>query len=65
MVGSDVPVFIPPRKRQTTKKTNGTQNYVDHIVSVKNHLNGTSKIRQIDNKNLIFIDSHQEVTDTT
>lgn len=36
MVGSDlsVPVFIPPRKRQTTKKPNGTQNYVDHIVSV-------------------------------
>lgn len=36
MVGTDlsVPVFIPPRKRQTTKKSNGTQNYVDHIVSV-------------------------------
>ncbi|XP_037047527.1 uncharacterized protein LOC119082198 [Bradysia coprophila] len=35
MVGSDLslPVFIPPRKRQTTKKPNGTQNYVDHIVS--------------------------------
>ncbi|XP_055923166.1 transmembrane protein 169 isoform X1 [Eupeodes corollae] len=30
------PVFIPPRKRQTSKKTNGTQNYVDHIVAVQN-----------------------------
>lgn len=41
MVGSDisVPVFIPPRKRQTTKKSNGTQNYVDHIVSVCVHEN--------------------------
>lgn len=27
------PVFVPPRKRQTTKKTNGVQNYVDHIVT--------------------------------
>lgn len=26
------PVFVPPRKRQTTKKPNGVQNYVDHIV---------------------------------
>ncbi|KAJ6614857.1 Transmembrane protein [Pseudolycoriella hygida] len=32
MVGSDLS-FIPPKKRQTTKKPNGTQNYVDHIVS--------------------------------
>lgn len=30
------PVFIPPRKRQTSKKANGTQNYVDHIVAVQN-----------------------------
>lgn len=30
-----VPVFVPPRKRQTTKKVNGVQNYVDHIVSVQ------------------------------
>ncbi|XP_023306545.2 uncharacterized protein LOC111688290 [Lucilia cuprina] len=30
------PVFIPPRKRQTNKKTNGTQNYVDHIANVQN-----------------------------
>lgn len=39
MVGSEmsVPVFIPPRKRQTTKKANGTQNYVDHIVTVSSH----------------------------
>lgn len=29
------PVFIPPRKRQTNKKTNGTQNYVDHIANVQ------------------------------
>lgn len=29
------PVFIPPRKRQTSKKANGTQNYVDHIVTVQ------------------------------
>ena len=31
------PVFIPPRKRQTTKKTNGSYNYVDHIVVQVNH----------------------------
>ncbi|XP_005191541.1 uncharacterized protein LOC101895400 [Musca domestica] len=30
------PVFIPPRKRQTNKKSNGTQNYVDHIANVQN-----------------------------
>lgn len=30
-----VPVFVPPRKRQTSKKQNGVQNYVDHIVSVE------------------------------
>lgn len=30
-----VPVFVPPRKRQTSKKQNGVQNYVDHIVSVQ------------------------------
>uniref|UniRef100_A0A1A9X201 Transmembrane protein 169 n=1 Tax=Glossina brevipalpis TaxID=37001 RepID=A0A1A9X201_9MUSC len=30
------PVFIPPRKRHTNKKTNGTQNYVDHIANVQN-----------------------------
>lgn len=29
------PVFIPPRKRQTNKKSNGTQNYVDHIANVQ------------------------------
>lgn len=29
------PVFIPPRKRQTNKKANGTQNYVDHIANVQ------------------------------
>lgn len=29
------PVFVPPRKRQTTKKQNGVQNYVDHIVCVQ------------------------------
>ena len=29
------PVFIPPRKRQTNKKQNGTQNYVDHIANVQ------------------------------
>lgn len=29
------PVFVPPRKRQTSKKQNGVQNYVDHIVSVQ------------------------------
>lgn len=34
--GSDsVPVFVPPRKRQTSKKQNGVQNYVDHIVNVQ------------------------------
>lgn len=26
------PVFVPPRKRQSSKKPNGVQNYVDHIV---------------------------------
>ncbi|KAL9887910.1 uncharacterized protein ACN2A1_010053 isoform 1-T2 [Glossina fuscipes fuscipes] len=30
------PVFIPPRKRHTNKKSNGTQNYVDHIANVQN-----------------------------
>lgn len=30
-----VPVFVPPRKRQTSKKQNGVQNYVDHIVCVQ------------------------------
>ena len=40
MVGKDncnkgKPVFIPPRKRQSSKKTNGTQNYVDHIVTAQ------------------------------
>lgn len=29
-----IPVFVPPRKRQTSKKQNGVQNYVDHIVQV-------------------------------
>lgn len=29
------PVFVPPRKRQASKKQNGVQNYVDHIVSVQ------------------------------
>lgn len=29
------PVFVPPRKRQTNKKLNCTQNYVDHIVSIQ------------------------------
>lgn len=40
MVGIDkpketVPVFVPPRKRQTTKKVGGVQNYVDHIVTLQ------------------------------
>lgn len=30
-----VPVFMPPRKRQTSKKTAGGHNYVDHIVCVQ------------------------------
>lgn len=31
-----IPVFVPPRRRgQTSKKQNGTQNYVDHIVCVQ------------------------------
>ncbi|XP_037948378.1 uncharacterized protein LOC119686107 [Teleopsis dalmanni] len=34
-VVKDRPVFIPPRKRQSSKKTNGAQNYVDHIVNVQ------------------------------
>lgn len=34
-VEASLPVFIPPRKRQSTKKPNGVQNYVDHIVSVQ------------------------------
>ncbi|XP_053949439.1 uncharacterized protein LOC128857718 [Anastrepha ludens] len=34
--GEERPVFIPPRKRQTSKKVNGAQNYVDHIVNVQN-----------------------------
>lgn len=40
MVGIDktndaLPVFVPPRKRQTNKKIGGVQNYVDHIVNVQ------------------------------
>lgn len=31
----DLPLFIPPRKRQSTKKCNGSHNYVDHIVTVQ------------------------------
>lgn len=34
-IGDSVPVFVPPRKRQTSKKQNGVQNYVDHIVCVQ------------------------------
>lgn len=35
------PVFVPPRKRQSSKKPNGVQNYVDHIVcaQVSDNLN--------------------------
>lgn len=33
--GEERPVFIPPRKRQTSKKVNGAQNYVDHIVNIQ------------------------------
>lgn len=31
----DIPVFIAPKKRQSTKKINGSsqKNYVDHIVT--------------------------------
>lgn len=31
-ISDSIPVFIPPRKRQSSKKPNGVQNYVDHIV---------------------------------
>lgn len=31
----DLPLFIPPRKRQSSKKCNGSHNYVDHIVTVQ------------------------------
>ncbi|XP_031626447.1 uncharacterized protein LOC116342827 [Contarinia nasturtii] len=34
-ISDAVPVFVPPRKRQTSKKQNGVQNYVDHIVCVQ------------------------------
>lgn len=42
MVGLDkttdsVPVFVPPRKRQSSKKAGGVQTYVDHIVSIQVH----------------------------
>lgn len=41
------PVFIPPRKRHTNKKSNGTQNYVDHIanVQVNKKMKGHLKIK--------------------
>lgn len=29
------PMFVPPRKRQASKKSNGNSNYVDHIVNVQ------------------------------
>lgn len=33
---NDTPVFVPPRKRQSSKKAGGgVQNYVDHIVSIQ------------------------------
>lgn len=31
----DLPIFVPPRKRQASKKSNGHHNYVDHIVNVQ------------------------------
>lgn len=34
MENKERPVFIPPRKR-ISKKVNGVQNYVDHIVSIQ------------------------------
>lgn len=34
-MNDSIPVFVPPRKRQTSKKQNGVQNYVDHIVNVQ------------------------------
>lgn len=45
-VANSVPVFVPPRKRQTSKKQNGVQNYVDHIVSVQVRFIEFSKIRR-------------------
>lgn len=32
---NDMPVFVPPRKRQTSKKSGGVQLYVDHIVNIQ------------------------------
>lgn len=34
-INETIPVFVPPRKRQSSKKVVGVQNYVDHIVSVQ------------------------------
>lgn len=34
-IDGTVPVFMPPRKRQTSKKATGGHNYVDHIVCVQ------------------------------
>lgn len=33
------PLFIPPRKRMTSKKTNGNQHHVDHIVNAQVAIN--------------------------
>lgn len=34
-IDDTVPVFMPPKKRQTSKKAAGGHNYVDHIVCVQ------------------------------
>lgn len=33
-------MFIPPRKRQSSKKTNGTQNYVDQVSFLSPKIKG-------------------------
>lgn len=42
-ISESEPVFVPPRKRQSSKKPNGVQNYVDHIVCAQvSQINSTS-----------------------
>lgn len=59
-IESSLPVFIPPRKRQSSKKTNGVQNYVDHIVNVQVNCDSINLNKnKISINFLFFIHSHK------
>lgn len=48
------PVFMPPRKRQTSKKSTTVQNYVDHIVQVT-HSTKYLVLVNLNNNQICFI----------